>query len=114
MFINCNIDEIQGLIYQAFKEGKDKENIIDYVLNKISLTLPQDIIINMRFNGFKQKYSNYFKKIIEFYGKAEHSNFTSFLCKINNYHNVVYFLMHNQFYSYDKQDNYYLMQYKQF
>ena len=54
------------------------------------MTLPQDIIINMRFNGFKQKYSNYFKKIIEFYGKAEHSNFTSFLCKINNYHNVVY------------------------
>ena len=54
------------------------------------MTLPQDIIINMRFNGFKQKYSNYFKKIIEFYGKAEHSNFTSFLCKINNYHNIVY------------------------
>ena len=44
------------------------------------MTLPQDIIINMRFNGFKQKYSNYFK----------HSNFTSFLCKINNYHNIVY------------------------
>ena len=95
LLINSNIDEIQGLFYQAFKEGKNIEDIIDYILNKLSLTLPQDIIINMRFNGFRQKYPKYFKKIVESYGEADHSNFINFLCKINNYHNVVYTFTNN-------------------
>ena len=90
LLINCKIDEIQAMIYQVNKEGKNKNDIIDSILSKISLVLPQDILFNIRINGFIQKYSIYFNKIVEFYGKGEHSNFANFLKVINNSKNVVY------------------------
>ena len=95
LLINCNLDEIKAMIYKSNKEGLDKDKRIDYLLSKISLTLPQDIIINMRINGFNVKYEEYFDKIIDFYGKEEHSNFANFLKKLNNYKNVVYTLSNN-------------------
>ena len=42
LLINCSLDEIKALIYQANKEGKSKEEIVDYILSHISLTLPQE------------------------------------------------------------------------
>ena len=95
LLINCNLDEIEALIYQSTREGIEKGKMIDYILSKISLTLPQDIIINIRLNGFNAKYSQFFKKIIEYYGKEEHSNFVNFLRKIKNYKNVVYTFTNN-------------------
>ena len=95
LLINCNIDEIQAMIYQISKQGKNKNNIIDSILGKISLVLPQDILFNIRFNGFAQKYSIYFNKIAECYGKGEHSNFANFLKVINNNKNVVYTFSNN-------------------
>ena len=61
LFINSNLEEIQALIYQAYKEGKKKEQMMDYVLEKISLTLPQDILVNMKINGLKNKKPKVFK-----------------------------------------------------
>lgn len=66
----------------------------EFVLEKISLTLPQDIF-NIRINGFRQKYPEYFGKIINFYEKGEHSNFSQFLEKMNTYKNVIYTFSNN-------------------
>ena len=90
LLINCNIDEIQAMMHQLYSQGKIKNEIIDIILSKLALTLPQDIIINIRISGYMQKYSEYSKKIIEYYGKGEHSNFANFLTTINNYKNIVY------------------------
>ena len=90
LFINFNIDEIQGLMYKAIKKGKKVEEITDYILGKFALTLPQDIIVNMEYNDFKNKNLYYYEKILELYSKGEHTNFTNFLKKINRNKNVVY------------------------
>ena len=95
LLINCNLDEVQGLVYQANKEGKKKEEMMDYVLEKIALTLPQDILVNMQISGMKQKKAKVFKKVMEFYNKGEHTNFSNFLKKLNNYKNVVYTFSNN-------------------
>ena len=90
LLINCNIDEIQALMYKALKEGKNGDEITNYILSKISLTLPQDIIISMiKLSNFKQK-KNYYKKILEFYGKGVHTNLASFLKNLSHNKNVVY------------------------
>jgi hypothetical protein len=95
LLINCNIDEIQALMYTAVKDGKKKDEITDYVLSKIALTLPQDILINMKCNKYKEKNLQYYNKIISFYGKGDHSNFANFLKKMDNYKNVIYTFSNN-------------------
>ena len=45
----------------------------DYVLEKIALTLPQDIIVNLELNGFKHE-SQVYNNIIKYYNKGEHTN----------------------------------------
>ena len=96
LLINCNIDEIQALLYKAVQNGKKEDEITDYILDKVSLTLPQDIIINMNCNAnFKQKNKIFYNKILESYAKGEHTNFCAFLKTINNNKNVVYTFSNN-------------------
>ena len=95
LLINSNLEEIQALVYQANKKGVKKEDILNYVLEKIVLTFPQDILVNMQINGLKQKNANIYKKVIEFYNKGEHSNLANFLKKTNNNKNVVYTFSNN-------------------
>ena len=95
LLINSNLEEIQALVYQANKKGVKKEDILNYVLEKIVLTFPQDILVNMQINGLKQKKANIYKKVIEFYNKGEHSNLANFLKKTNNNKNVVYTFSNN-------------------
>ena len=84
LLINCKMDEIQALVYQANKESiKEEEDIVIFVLKKLALTLPQEILINMRINGFKQKYEKYFEALVDSYGKGIHSNIIYFLKTIN-------------------------------
>ena len=96
LLVNCDEEEIQGIIYSKYKEYENKEeeiimeNLQDYVLEKIALTLPQDIILYMHFSGFKQKYNNALKKILEFYKRGEHNNLESFLKTMKNIKNVIY------------------------
>ena len=90
LLINCNIDEIEALMYKAIKKGKKGEEISDYILGKIALTLPQDIIINMKCSGFKRKNLYYYEKLLDLYGKGEHTNFANYLKTINRNKNVVY------------------------
>ena len=95
LLINCSLDEIKALIYQANKEGKNKEEIVDYILSHISLILPQDILAVLRINGFMQKYQQYFNKIIEYYEKGEHSNISNFLKEMKERKNVIYTFSNN-------------------
>ena len=60
LLINCSLDEIKALIYIANKQGKSKDEMNDYILSFISLTLPQDILAVLRINGFMQKYQQYY------------------------------------------------------
>jgi hypothetical protein len=87
LMINCGKEEIQALVYDANKKGIKKENINDYVLGKIVMTFPQDILINLKIKGVKQ--SKNLKKILEIYKKGEHSNFTKFLETTKNQKNIV-------------------------
>ena len=88
LMINCSKEEIQALVYNAHKEGKKKEDISDYVLEKIALTFPQDILVNLKINGPKQ--TKNLNKILKFYNKGEHSNFSEFLAKTKSQKNIVY------------------------
>ena len=90
LLMNNSLTEIQGLINEANKKGLNNEEISEFVLNQFALTLPQDIIINMKINGLLENKDKSFKKIIELYNKGEHSNFTNFLKTMNNYKNIIY------------------------
>ena len=90
LLINCDIEEIRALIYDANKKGIKKENLIDEILSKISLTLPQDIILYLNWNGFNQKNNDVYNKIIDYYGKGEHTNLSRFIKSMKNEKNVVY------------------------
>ena len=96
--VNCDKEEIQGMIYikDIEYQNLDKKKLLkvqdiqDIVLEKISLTLTQDIILIMKYSGFKEKYINIYNKIIEFYKRGEHSNLYNFIKSMKNLKNVVY------------------------
>jgi len=95
LLINCSLDEIRALVYRANKQGKRKDEMIDYILSYISLTLPQDILAVLRINGFMKNHQQYFNKIIEYYGKGEHSNISNFLKKMEERKNIIYTFSNN-------------------
>ena len=96
--INCDKEEIQGMIYikDIEYQNLDKkkflkvQDIQDIILEKLSLTLTQDIILIMKYSGFKEKYINIYNKIIEFYKRGEHSNLYNFIKSMKNLKNVIY------------------------
>ena len=98
LLFNCDKEEIQGMIYIKDIEYQNLNNnnllkvqeIQDLVLEKISLTLSQDLILIMKYSGFKEKYMNVYNKILEFYKKGEHSNLHNFLKTMKNLKNVIY------------------------
>jgi len=95
ILINCNLEEIQGIVYQASKRGILKENLINEVLETIALVLPQDILYSMNYTQFQQKYPQLAEKIFEYYNKGEHINLANFIKKMNNNKNIVYTFSNN-------------------
>ena len=85
IFINLNLEEIQGLIYQAKEKGIIQENIRKEVIAKYALTLPQDIMLFI--NNIQFEYKDL---IIENYNKGEHRNLSKFLSTLEHKKNVVY------------------------
>ena len=83
--INLNLEEIEGLIYQAKEKGINQENIRKEVISKYALTLPQDIMLFL--NSVQFEYKNL---IIENYKKGEHRNLSKFLSTLEHKKNVVY------------------------
>ena len=86
--INCSIDEIQALVYNFHKNGKKREEMNDLILEKIALTLPQDILLNLRISGPIQ--SSNFQKVLNFYKKGVHENILKFLEQTESQKNIVY------------------------
>ena len=95
LFINFDLEEIQGIMYQALQRKVDKEHMIDEVLKKISLTLPQDIILCLKLNGFSKKYPDLLEKILEAYNKGEHHNLRRFLESMTTTKNIIYTYTNN-------------------
>ena len=95
LLVNSDQEEIQGIIYKYSKsEGLNKklefQDLQDVVLKKISLILPQDLILLMKYSGFEQKYNNVSSKIIQFYLEGEHNNLYNFIVKMENLQNLIY------------------------
>ena len=96
LLVNCDREEIQGIIYskyseyQKIKKQLQVQDLQDIILKKISLILPQDIILLMKYSGFEQKYNNVSDKIIQFYQKGEHCNFLNYIRKMEILKSVVY------------------------
>ena len=90
LLVNCSIEEIQALVYQANEEKKKKEEMSDYILEKIALTFPQDVIVNMKINGLKTKKKKIYEKIMAYYNKGEHSSLANFIKTMDKNRNIVY------------------------
>ena len=95
LLINSSLEEIQGILYEASKKNVDIENMIDEVLIRISLVLPQDIFFSFNHTNFFQKYPDIAQKIIEYYNRGEHTSIANFVKKLNCNKNVVYTFSHN-------------------
>ena len=87
LLINCDLEEIRAIIYDSDKKGIAKEELLDLILSKISLTLPQDIILYLKYN---KKYPDEYKKIIDYYQKGEHINLYRFIQTMKDQKNVIY------------------------
>ena len=90
IFINLDKEELKGYIYQLKENGIKSDDFTNKVLEKISLLLPQDIILFLKYCGFQAKSPEYSNKILEYYKKGEHTNLSKFLKQMNNMKNVVY------------------------
>ena len=78
ILINIELEEIKGMVYKASKniKNENKENkIIEEVLSKIALTLPQDVIFQIKYN----KNIMHRELITKYYLEGEHSNLEKFL-----------------------------------
>ena len=96
LLINCDKEEIRGITYNIYSEykklGKNlmTQDLQDFILEKISLTLSQDIILLIKNSGFEEENPGIPDKIIDFYKRGEHSNLLNFLKKMKNTKNVIY------------------------
>ena len=90
IFINLDKEELKGYIYQLKENGIKSDDFTNKVLEKISLLLPQDIILFLKYCGFQAKSPEYSNKILDYYKKGEHTNLSKFLKQMNNMKNVVY------------------------
>ena len=92
LLINCEKDDIQGMIYKFFKEGNNEDDdVIEKVFSKIALTFPMDIILPLLYNNNIKKKGT----IFECYLKGEHSNLIKFLENMTEDKNIVYTLSNN-------------------
>ena len=81
LLINCDIEEISGIIY-----ANKNCNYEDLIAEKISATLPQDIILLLLMNKHSwendEKLNSFYNKILNLYNNNIFNNIKSFL---NNY-----------------------------
>ena len=95
-FINLDKEEIQSLLFIKMKEyqslGKNilAQDIMDFILEKISLILPREIILLLKNLNFEEKYKKINEKIINCYHKGKHENLFEFLKKIKKTKNIIY------------------------
>ena len=94
--INFYDEEIKSLVLDYKFQLDDnsesnnfkEENIFNNILEKISKTLPQDLIAFL--NHYRKKNKNFVNKINYYYSKAIHSNLKTFINKTSHSINVIY------------------------
>ena len=96
LLINCDKEEINGIIFIYSQQLKDEDINEDYLedifASKISVILPQDIILILLNNKKNweqnQNLKSFYNKILEKYNQNHHNNIKSFLSnykdEINN------------------------------
>ena len=89
LFINLKKEEIQGIIYYLSSKMHNEE-IENYILEKISMIIPQDIILLMNYSENVNKYNDEHNKIMEYYKKEEHGNLSNFLKNMEKNKNIIY------------------------
>jgi hypothetical protein len=90
LLINLKKEEIQGIIYYLSRKGMRNEEIENYILEKISMIIPQDIILLMNYSEKVNKYNYEHNRIIDYYNKEEHGNLSNFLKKTEKNKNIIY------------------------
>ncbi|ORX81683.1 hypothetical protein BCR32DRAFT_244734 [Anaeromyces robustus] len=93
--INCDIDEIQGLIYQLYDNNNNlnkEKNELLYILNKIVPTFSQDLIFYLKYSTAAKKYKNEIESIKDIYLNEEdqHKNLKCYLENINSNKHIIY------------------------
>ena len=87
LLINCDEEEIKGIVFMDGQNITDNNNnneelFENILISKISVTLPQDIILLLLFNNLKEEKDEFVKfnnKIIKVYNQNLHYNIKSFL-----------------------------------
>ena len=92
IFINLDKEEINGYIYKLNKSGVKFDDLKYKILEKLSLILPQDIILFMKYSGFETRNKEIAEKIINGYEQGQHVNINKFLKKMKNMKNIIYTL----------------------
>ena len=82
--INCDFEEIEGIIFSIRNEVKNENTIKEEILKKIVPTFSQDILVAMKVSNFETQYPDDIKNIFDIYKKDEHSNFSNFIRKTKN------------------------------
>ena len=90
LLININKEEIQGIIYYLSKQEKRIEDIEDFILKKISMILPQDIILLMNYSENINKFKEEYNRIKSYYSEENHTNLISHLKSMEKYKNIIY------------------------
>ena len=86
LLINCDEEEIKGIVFMEGQNITDSNNNEEYfenkLISKISITLPKDIMLLLLFNNLKEEKDEFVKfnnKIIKIYNQNLHYNIKSFL-----------------------------------
>ena len=95
LLINCENDEIEGLIYKIsnenFEKAKYEEFIEEEILKKIVPNFCLDIIASVKLSGFNEgKNMAFAEKIIKLYKAKDIYSFDKFLEKVKKNKNIIY------------------------
>ena len=84
-------EEVRGLIYNASKKKIiEKNEIIKFILSKISPTFTEDLMIIIQKFGFKAKYNFYYENIMKYYKDNYRYNLKNFIEKTKDKFSIIY------------------------
>ena len=91
---NCNLEEIQGLVYLFMQRKIPDKEIKEEILKKFIATFPQDIIAILKFSEFNNRNGSICKFILDTYEENNKNyrqcNFYSFLKETKSKKNIIY------------------------
>ena len=84
-------EEVRGLVYNASKKKIiEKNEIIKFILSKISPTFTEDLMIIIQKFGFKAKYNFYYENIMNYYKDNYRYNLKNFIEKTKDKISIIY------------------------